>query len=212
VVLIGTIIALLANPASNDDPNPTDTTTTAPPASSSTPTSTASDRVKLDDTELLGRTKDVVEARLTELGLVLNAKDGTVAPSEDQEGLAYSVNPKGNVKKGETITVSFYSEIPPPPEATKPSAMTSSPANPNGGDTVTFSWTTYAGCPAGHELSSFSVQTNGTFVGDGPTLDKTATSVQIKLLPAGQATTVSYSAICTDLESPTSDPITVTGN
>ncbi|CAN5226565.1 hypothetical protein BH09ACT5_BH09ACT5_24660 [soil metagenome] len=211
VVLIGTLIALLANPVTNNAPE-----TSAPPTSSSppapTPTPTSSDRVKLDDTEVIGRTQDVVQAYLASLGLQLNAKTGTVAPSEDQEGLAYSVNPKGNVRKGETITVSFYAEIPPPPEATKPSAMTSSPANPSGGDTVTFSWTTYAGCPTGHDLSGFSVQTNGTFVGDGPTLDKSATSVQIKLLPSGQATTVSYSAICTDLESPTSDPITVTGN
>ena len=166
----------------------------------------------LDDTEVIGRTQDVVEAYLTSLELKLNAKIGSIAPSEDQEGLAYTVNPKGNVRKGETITVTFYAEIPPPPEATKPSAMTFAPPTPNGGDTVTFSWTTYAGCPADHPLSSFNVQTNGTFVGVGPTLDKDATSVQIKLLPAGQATTVSYSAICTDLESPASDPITVTGN
>ena len=213
VVLIGTIIALLANPA----PSPTPPTSSSPPATSSSPpptsaTPTASDRVKLDDTELLGRTQDVVQARLTELGLVLDPRVGTVAATEDQEGLAYSVNPKGNVRVGETITVSFYAEIPPPPEATKPSAMTT-PAGPFlGGASVEFSWTTYAGCPDGHALSGFSVQTNGTFDGDGPSLGADATSVKIKLLPAGQETTASYSAICTDLESPASDPVSVTGN
>jgi serine/threonine-protein kinase len=212
VVLVGTIIALLANPPGGGPASPT---SSAPPPSSPSspaPTPTSSDRVMLDDTQVIGRTQDVVEAYLTQLGLKLNAKVGSVAPSEDQEGLAYTVNPKGNVRKGETITVSFYDQIPPPPEATKPSAMTY-PAGPYlGGATVTFSWTTYAGCPAGHPLSSFSVQTNGEFVGDGPTLDKNATSVQIKLLPAGQETSVSYSAICTDLESPTSDAAKVTGN
>lgn len=212
VVLVGTIIALLANPPGGENPTQTSSSPVQSNPSSPAPSPSSSDRVLLDDTQVIGRTQDVVEAYLTQLGLKLNAKVGSVAPSEDQEGLAYTVNPKGNVRKGETITVSFYDQIPPPPEATKPSAMTY-PAGPYlGGATVTFSWTTYAGCPAGHPLSSFSVQTNGEFVGDGPTLDKSATSVQIKLLPAGQETSVSYSAICTDLESPTSDAAKVTGN
>lgn len=212
VVLVGTIIALLASPPPSDGPS------SPPPTNSetkSTPTTTpsGSNRVKLDDTELLGRTQEVVEARLTELGLKLNAKVGTVAPSEDQEGLAYSVNPKGNVQKGETITVSFYAEIPPPPEATKPSALTY-PAGPYlAGSTVTFTWTTYAGCPAGHDLSGFNIQTDGTIIGGGATRDKNDTSVDIKLSATpGAQTTVTYTALCTDLESPASDPVSVTGN
>ncbi|MBX3100781.1 MAG: serine/threonine protein kinase [Salinibacterium sp.] len=213
VVLIGTIIALLASPPGSSDTSGS----SAPPSSSSpsspTPSASTSDRVELDKTELIGRTQSVVEARLTELGLKLDAKIGTVAPSSDQEGLAYSVNPSGNVKLGETITVSFYDKIPPPPEATKPSAMTY-PAGPYlAGSTVTFSWTTYAGCPSGHSLSGFNIQTNGTIVDGGVTRDKADTSVNIKLsATAGDQTTVTYTALCTDLESPASDPVTVTGN
>jgi len=211
VVLIGTIIALLASPPSG----PTTPTSSAPSSSapSSPAPSASSDRVKLDDTELLGRTQDVVAARLTELGLQLDARVGTVAPTEDQEGLAYSVNPKGNVKMGETITVSFYADIPAPPQATKPSALTY-PAGPYlAGSTVTFTWTTYAGCPAGHDLSGFNIQTNGTIVSGGATRDKGDTSVDIKLsATAGASTTVTYTALCTDLESQASDPVSVTGN
>jgi serine/threonine-protein kinase len=212
VVLIGTIIALLANPGANTGA-PTSSAPSSSRPSSPAPSPSASDRVKLDDTELLGRTQDVVAARLTELGLQLDARVGTVAPSADQEGLAYSVNPKGNVRKGETITVSFYAEIPPPPEATKPAIMTY-PAGPFlAGATVTFSWPTYSGCPADHDLSGFNIQTNGTIVSGGVTRDKNDTSVDIQLQPtAGAQTTVTYTALCTDLESPASDPVTVTGN
>jgi len=211
VVLIGTIIALLINPT----PTPTDPTS-APPTiskpSSPAPSPSASDRVKLDDSELLGRTQDVVSDRLTELGLTLDARIGTVAPSEDQEGLAYSVNPKGNVRKGETITVSFYAEIPPPPEATKPSAMTASPGPYTVGGTVTFTWTTYAGCPSGQSLNGFSVQVqNGTFVTGNSNRPPGDTSVDIILTgPAGTATNVTYSALCSSVESPQSDATTVT--
>ena len=211
VVLIGTIIALLINPT----PTPTDPTS-APPSSSKpsspAPSPSASDRVKLDDSELLGRTQDVVSDRLTELGLTLDARIGTVAPSEDQEGLAYSVNPKGNVRKGETITVSFYAEIPPPPEATKPSAMTASPGPYTVGGTVTFTWTTYAGCPSGQSLNGFSVQVqNGTFVTGNSSRPPGDTSVDIILTgPAGTATNVTYSALCSSVESPQSDVTSVT--
>ncbi len=159
LVLIGTIIALIANP-----PGTTTTTpTSAPPSATATatptptPTETTSDRVALDPSELQGRTKDVVEARLTELGLVLDARDGTVAPSAEQEGLAYSVTPSGNVQVGETITVSFYSLIPEPPSASKPPAMTTSPGPYTPGMVVTFSWASYGGCPADHPLSGFNV-------------------------------------------------------
>jgi serine/threonine-protein kinase len=170
-----------------------------------------SDRVPLDETELLGRTQDVVATRLSELGLNFDPRVGTVAPTAEQVGLAYSVNPKGNVRKGEVITVSFYAEIPPDPEATKPSAMTVDEGPYPAGSTVTFSWTTYAGCPADHALSGFNIQTNGTIVGSGATVDPDASSVDIKISgTAGQDTSATYTALCTDLESPQSDPVTVT--
>ena len=87
LVLVGTIIALIVNPIedqaapSSAPPTTTAETSSPPPSSSAPPTS---DRVALDPTELEGRTRDVVEARLTELGLLLNGRDGTVAPSPEQ--------------------------------------------------------------------------------------------------------------------------------
>ena len=211
IVLIGTIIALIAIPQGTPtDPTGTPTTTETKPTPTTTPT--GSNRVTLDDTAVIGRTQDVVAQYLADLGLKLTAKTGTVAPTEDQVGLAYSVNPKGNVLKGETITVSFYAEIPPPAEATKPSAMTTSAGPYTVGGTVTFSWTSYNGCPAGQSLNGFSVQVqNGTFVTGNANRPATDTSVDIVLTgPAGTPTSVTYSALCSAVESPQSDPVSVT--
>ncbi len=209
VVLIGTIIALVANPSGGGD------SSSSPPASSPTqtvPTPTAtSDRVFLDDTEVIGRTKDVVQAYLTTLGgLVLDAKDGLVAPSEDQVGLAYSANPKGNVRKGETITVNFYSEIP-PPVATKPTAVTA-PAGPwLSGQSLSVTWPTYSGCPAGHPHNGFNFQiVNGTAATGNP-VSASATSLSITLGDPG-TTTIAYTALCTDFESVVSDQTSITVN
>ena len=205
VVLIGTLIALLANPGGSD-PKPTETSATPPPPTSSTPTPSGTDKIFLDDSQVLGRTQDVVQAYLDSLGLKLEAKEGAVAPSEDQVGLASTVNPRGNVRKNEIITVTFYKAIPPPPEATKPAAVTFTPGPPNGvGDEIVFQWPAYTGCPAGHALSGLSFVINGStsVVGGGDT--------QLSYTPtAAGDVTVSYSALCTDLQSPASDNTVVT--
>ncbi|MCU1412250.1 MAG: serine/threonine protein kinase [Rhodoglobus sp.] len=213
VVLIGTLIALLANPGTGGDPP-----SSSPPASNTAPSQTpsaTSDRVFLDETQVIDRTQDVVQEYLTGLGLVLDAREGSVAPSPEQVGLAYSVDPKGNVRRGETIRVSFYKAIPETPVPTKPSAVTY-PAGPYlAGDTVTISWATYAGCPAGHPLSGFSflVSPNGSIVDGGPTRGPEESSLDIMLSnTAGDTTTITYTALCTDLESPPSDPVGITGN
>jgi len=211
VVLIGTLIAILANPGPGDDDPSGSATKPSNTATSPSATATSSDRVTLDATELIGRTQDVVEARLTELELRFDPKVGTVAPSEDQVGLAYAVSPKGNVRKNEVITVTFYAEIP-DPTATKPNAVTFSPAAPLAGDEVTVSWSSYSGCPAGHPLSGFSVSVTGGDIVDGnPSRPANATSVPVRISnTAGTVMTVTYTAVCTDFESPPSDPASVT--
>jgi eukaryotic-like serine/threonine-protein kinase len=213
VVLIGTLIALLL-PTGDDTPEPTGTTTTSSSPSSPTPsvTPTGEERVSLDKADVIGRTQEVVEEYLTGLGLVLDARVGTPATTEDEEGLAYSVNPNGNVRKGETITVSFYGEVPAPPEATQPSAGTITQEDPPAGSIIDFTWTQYAGCPAGHELSGFSVSVNGGELVEANPQAADATSVQIQLPAAPGEVSVFYTALCTDLESPASGTVSVTSN
>lgn len=209
VVLIGTIIALLANPGGGGEGEPTNTESSSPPASSPTPTET-SNRVALDDADIIGRDEATVRTFLESQGLVLNPQVGIVAPSADQEGLAYSVNPKGNVRRGESITVNFYAPIP-EPVATKPGPVTA-PAGPwLAGDVITVTWPSYSGCPAGNNHSGFNFQvTNGT-ASIGNVVPPGTTSMDITLGSAG-TTTVAYTAVCTSFESPVSDAVSITVN
>jgi serine/threonine protein kinase len=212
VVLIGTIIALLANPGGGT--SPTSSPSTPPPASSPTPTPT-SNVVALDENDFIGLTQAQAGDLLAQMGLRMDPQQGIVAPSEDQVGLAYKINPKGNVRKNELIAVTFYKEIPAPPVATQPEPVTY-PAGPYlAGSNVTVSWTTYTGCPAGHTLSGFSfLVTNGTITGNGgsPAVGPGDTSLGIKLAASPGDTTISYTARCTDLESPSSGNTVITGN
>ncbi len=207
VVLIGTIIALLANPGPGPEPTSTETGSQSPTPST---TPTGNDRVPLDQADIIGRTQPVVEAFLLELGLVLDAQEGIVAPSEDQVGLAYSANPHGNVRVGEIITVKFYAAIP-APVASKPTAVTA-PAGPwLAGQVLTVTWPEYNGCPAGHPHNGLNFQvTNGT-ASVSNTVPTGTTSLEITLGAAG-TTTIKYTALCTDFESPPSDATSITVN
>jgi len=79
------------------------------------------------------------------------------------------------------------------------------------GSTVVFSWPAYTGCPTGHALSGFNVITDGVITSGGPNRGPGETSIGIKIpSTAGQTTTTTYTAVCTDQESPISDAVSVT--
>jgi len=213
VVLVAVIVALLSNqggdPAPSSPPPSSPSAPSTPPTPSITPST--EERVELDQSEIIGRTKDVVEAYLTELGLGFDPRDGRVAETEEQVGVAYSVTPTGNVRIGEPITVNFFSPIPEPAAPTKPGVMTVPSPTAAPGSTVVFTWPSYTGCPAGHPLSGFNVLTDGQITAGGPNRAPNETSISIKIPnTAGQSTTTTYTAVCTDQESPTSDAVTVT--
>ena len=206
VVLIGTIIALLANPAGTGTPA-SSAPPSSPPASSPAPTPTpTTDRVLVNEADFTGRTKAQAGDMLTQLGLRMDPRDGVAAPSQDLVGTAYSVNPTGNVAVNTLIAVTFYAAIPAPPVATQPAPVTVTTDPPYAtSSTITVQWPAYTGCPAGYTLNGFSFRvTNGTIVsGTGPVApDKT--KLDIKLPASAGNTTVSYTALCTDLESPRS--------
>lgn len=212
VVLIGTIIALLANPGGGGG-DPTSSAPTSNTPTSNTPSSTpTNDRIPLSADDIVGRDQPTVQAYLDSLGLVLDAQTGTVAPSEAEVGLAYAVNPTGNVRRGEVITVRFYDVIP-EPVATQP-AVGTVPAGPFlAGDTIAFSWPEYTGCPAGHPHSGFNIAVQGGTLEATNPVSAGTTSVEVTLSATpGAETVITYTALCTDFESPPSPPTTVTGN
>ncbi|WP_039741966.1 protein kinase domain-containing protein [Salinibacterium sp. PAMC 21357] len=208
VVLIGAIIALLANPQeSTPVVTPTETQTSSAPTPSATPTST---KVELTEDELLGRKQDAVQSVLDAKGLVLDAQIGSAADSLEQVGLSYSATPLGNVEKGETILVYFYGEVPVTPAPTQPSAVTLDPLNAVAGSEVTVKWTDYQGCPTGHPRSGFNFSVEGATIKEGNAVrGPNETSFKITVpATAGDEYKISYTVLCTDLESPQADQVT----
>jgi serine/threonine protein kinase len=210
VVLIGVLIALLL-PTGGDTPPASSTppTSTAP---TPIPTQTQSDRVNLNEADFIGKTPEEAAALLLEKGFPSEVVEGQVAPSEDQEGLVYKINPKGNVKIGTTIELSIYKDIPevviPAPEP-----ITQTEFGPFlAGDTVSFEFPTYASCPVGQELTGYNfIFTNDASLANP--VDETSTSGEVVLGPTPGPNDISYTAICGgSFESPPSSVVTITGN
>ena len=206
VVLIVVIVLLLGNPSGGGGETSSPPTT----STSSTPTtSPTSDRVTINEADFIGLTPDEATAKLAALGLQIKIVDGQVAPTEDQEGLSYSINPKGNVRKGETIEVRFYTDIPETPVPPQPGPLTA-PAGPwLEGQTVNVTWDAYTGCPAQDPLSGYNFVITGGTAESGNPVDAGATQLGIVLGPPGTMT-VQYAAICNgEYESPLSEPTQV---
>ena len=159
VVLVGTLITLVANPS----PGPTASPTTpsqspspAPTVPSPTPTSNI---VNIGPTMFIGEKLAEVQGKLDQLELGANmVPDATPAPDESKVGTAYFVNPTGNVRKNDTITVRFYGAVVP--------ATPSAPAPLTGGTpsatahVVTVTIPAYTGCPSGSTLQNFTFTVN----------------------------------------------------
>ncbi len=207
VVLVGVIIAIaLQGGGDEPEPTPTGSGTSARPTPSVTPTSNL---VLLNRSDVLGKNEADVAALLDRLGLALDAQVGRVAETEDQVGLSYAATPTGNVSRGAVITVQFYDAIP-VPVATQPSAGTVSPAGPYAvGDTVTFDWTSYNGCPAGYPLDGFIIDVQGGQYGGGNVGPET-NSIEVTVNPTpGGETVFRYAASCTGIQSELSAPTTI---
>ncbi|MGV8911260.1 MAG: protein kinase domain-containing protein [Rhodoglobus sp.] len=210
VVLIGAIIALLANPQDPETPATSSSSkTSSSPQPSVTPTST---KVNITEEELLDRKQDAVQSILDDKELVLEAVLGSAAPTAEQVGFSYRIAPTGNVDKGSTITVYFYDAVAVTPTPTQPSANTLDPLGPYAAsDVVTVKWASYKGCPAGHPLSGFNFLIQGGPDTGSSKQDPNSNAFDIQLpATSGESTTISYSALCTDMESPSSEPVTVT--
>jgi serine/threonine protein kinase len=156
LVLIGTIIALVAQPQGT--PKPTATTSssvkpsTPPPSPTSTPTPT-SNTVAINEADYTGLSADAAREKLQAAGMVADIQTGNAATSAGQVNTVYSVNPTGPVPRGSKVTLKVYGPVAPIPTPTDTvSTNPSSPqalATPPTQITVTFG---SASCPAGQSL------------------------------------------------------------
>ena len=161
IVLIGTVIALLAQPNSGPSTSAPPQTTHSTPPSTPTPTPTAtSSTVQISEQDFLGLTADQGRQKLADLGMVASIEPGSPATEAKQVNTVFSVNPTGPVQKGATITLRVYTAV--SPIATPSDTVTASPTSgqgmANSQITVTFG---SAVCPAGQSLIGRRLWVNG---------------------------------------------------
>jgi serine/threonine-protein kinase len=205
VVLVGSIIALFAQPNTPVGPS-------SPPPSSSTPEETPSvsptgDLVNINISQFEGMTQAEVQDALDKLELAYDVTQGLVAPTKADELKVYDITPAGNVPKGTTIHVKIYAPIPAP---SKPGPLTASPAGPYAAnDPVTLNWAAYS-CPSGTSLDGYSIQIEGGTITSPNPVPAGTTSATIVLRGDSGDTKVSYTASCSGTVSPQSDVLTLT--
>jgi serine/threonine-protein kinase len=131
--------------------------TATPTRSSGTPTPTPT-LIKVDKAAYVGKTAEEASSALQALGMGVNLKQEKAAPNAGLVGKVYDLNPTGNLKIGELITVLYYG---PTPTITPPGPPTLSPPVAGNvvvaGDTFTVAWSVYNQCPSGSPLVNYTI-------------------------------------------------------
>jgi serine/threonine-protein kinase len=201
-VLAVALIAILIVFAFRQNPAPTPTGSGTPSTSPTPSTTPTPDTIPISADDYVGRPFSEVEDELGEWFEVVRV-DGPVANTPDKNGLVSGINPTGNVTKGREIQVAVYQDYP------GPSAPSASPATAPTGDPITISWSAYAGCPSGYDVTGYTVSlTNAHFASGGASVS--TTSVQI-IADAPGTVEARYTATCGSAgTTPASDPATHT--
>lgn len=198
IVLGGTIFALMNQGTPKPDPTTPTTTSAAPSPTPTTPEPEPEPtRINVDSLGLTGLTCDDAMARAKEAGLAPVCETGsTAAPSDDLVGTVESVNPRGDLDPGASITLTLYADR---VQIGAPENAPTISGDPVTGTAVTLNWTNFT-CPSGTgNLSGYNVTiTNATF-DDGSAnrkFDPGTRSAQITLGAEGLQATATYTALC----------------
>ena len=192
VALIAIIIVFAVQPTDPDDKptTPPPTTPSAPPTTPSAPPTQST--VNINRSDYVGLPRDEAIQKLTDSGgdFEIATAAGSAAPSPDKVNTVQEISPTGNVRKGQTVTLTIYGDFPAPP----PPATPTGPGSGEVGEVVTVNFTEYSGCPAGYARSGYRF-TIGNGTAASTELDAAATSIDITLGAEG-TTTVSFVATC----------------
>jgi eukaryotic-like serine/threonine-protein kinase len=217
-IVVG-VLALLSNQnqANVADPTPSASATTEPsirpsPTPSPTPTPTptpTSSTVLVDLASYQGRNGEEAAAELTTLGLVPRIENGNAATGDDEVGLVYQINPRGNVQKGTTVVVTVYAPVTEPTPPTDGPQVSSETIR--AGETVDVSWDPYT-CPAGTTVAGYAVAVDpAEGVSFSPQNPTTADQLEVTVgIPSAGPVQISYQAFCGENESGYSPATTVT--
>ena len=195
VALVAIIIVFAVQPTQEDDP------TSPPPSSPSTPASQTPSASPTNDTVTI-TASDYVGRPVAEATQMLQDLDGDFeiviatganASTPEQVDTVQRISPTGNVRKGQSVTLTVYGEFPSP---SAPATPTPSATSGDSGDTITLSFGAYSGCPAGHVLESYTFTLANADPADSTTVPGSATSIDIVLTTPGTTATASYVANC----------------
>jgi len=212
IVLGSSIVAVLSGGGGDGSPSTT-STKTASSTSTATPTRTSTNPtptptlVKVDKAAYVGKSVDDVSAALQALGMGVNLKEDKAAPSAALVGKVFDLNPTGNLKIGELITVLYYG---PAPTLVPPAAPTLSPAV--AGNVVTANnpftivWSVYNQCPSGSPLVGYVI----SFDGDARNVGAGDTSEDFTAPDSpGTSASVTMQVLCGELTSGAGGALTV---
>jgi serine/threonine-protein kinase len=113
VTAVVVIVAILSEPDTDSipSPSPTSSVTEEPTTGSSTVSAepTESPVVLILRSDIIGQNLSDVTARLTELGMKVNAIPGELIPGTDPRvRTVYAVSPTGNIDRGTVVDVTYY--------------------------------------------------------------------------------------------------------
>jgi serine/threonine-protein kinase len=209
ILIIGGIIALLAQPGST----PPATSSSRPPTSAEAEPTSASpepepepEPIAINADDFIGMTEDEFVRAMDDLGLSGVVVVGNAASTQGEVGLVYAVDPTGNLDPGQEVTGTIYGPLGTPPA---PGAVTVPEETQVAGDSVPISWPAYDRCPEDLPLTgyTFTIE-NGEGSRTNP-VNPGNTSMNVTLPEDGGETTISYIANCSQLESDVSDARTI---
>lgn len=213
VALIAIIIVFAVQPRGGDDEPSTPPPSTPSETPSETPSaSPTSDTVLINRGDYIGLSVDEAIAKLDATGgeFEIAQAEGPVADAPGKVGTVQNIAPSGNVRKGQTITLTVYRAPGTPPT---PSAPVPDSSSGDAGDPIRLTFS-YTGCPAGFDLQGFTFTLqNADPVGTGLDLPASATTLDIQLKNPGSTATATFVAKCAGgLTSPTSGPASIAVN
>ncbi|MBT1621265.1 serine/threonine protein kinase [Curtobacterium flaccumfaciens pv. oortii] len=208
LAIAGVVGAFALNGAAEPEPTPTKSSSSPKPTRSQTPppTPTTPARVTVSQADYVGMQATDAQAKLQQLGLEATIVDGDPAANAGQVGTVQSLDPTGNLEPGSLVTIKAYTEV--ATVTTAPDAPTAGTVSSDG--KVTFSWNAFTACPAGHSLSGYTYTiNNGTDAKNQSTGTVTNTSIEVTGKDPGTIS-LSYTAECGDLTSPSSSTTSAT--
>jgi serine/threonine protein kinase len=172
LVLIGAVVALLSGGGNSPAPTSTKSATPSPTATkSATPTPSATPTAStaaINKADYVGKPIDAATAALQKLNMTVNQIKGVPAPTLNDVGMVYDVNPTGpQVPNGTMINVTYYAALPVTP--TPVGSPTVTPLTVVASGSITVTWPGFTQCPAGHEIVGYAIAIDGTVVGNATT-------------------------------------------